>query len=97
MRKVNEINININRAVVKSISIDLTEDKVIWSVLGALLTKEGKEISTFSMTNNHWDDSKNIEVPLEANVYAKELFKAFMPILYKQINGEFKSLPDVKK
>jgi hypothetical protein len=97
MAKINEINIKINRAIVTKISIELDEEKPTWWITGALISESGKKISEFGMSNSHWDDSKNIEIPVEAQMLGRQLFEVFMPILRKQVDGEFKVLEDGKR
>jgi len=92
MKKVNELNINITKAVISSITVELGDDGVVWRVNGKLLTKDGKEISTFNFSTDSYCDSRKIEVPISANVWARNMFEELTPVIYRKINGEFKSL-----
>jgi len=93
MAKINKIDIRIEKAIVKRISIELGEDKAEWSITAGLLTLGGKEITTFNTGNTAWNKKDHCEIPVEANIKARELFEIFMPIITREINGEFKSLP----
>lgn len=97
MRKINELNIKINKAIITQISIDLDEE-VVWNVSGKLITDKGMSISTFNFSNNSWvDDDKKLGVPLEANVLGRKLFEAFTPEVLEKLGNMFTALPAPKK
>lgn len=100
MKKVNELNIKINRAVITGISIDLDLDSKtpIWTITGKLLTDKGMPISDFTFGNRSWmNDDRKIEISLDANMCGRELFEVFTPVVLEKLGNMFKSLPIPKE
>lgn len=81
MTKINELNINITKAVITSISIELGDKEAEWSISGKLLTKENKEISNFSFGSEHYNDDRKIEIPVSMNVWARNMFEELAPVI----------------
>ena len=96
MSKVNELNININKAVITSIDISLGNDGLEVEVNGSLLTKQGKRVSSFHFTTNHWNDEDKLQVPMDIHNPARKIFEILTPVIYSKIEGEFKALPSPK-
>lgn len=97
MKKVNELNITINKALITEINIRLSEDEVIWNVSGQLLTDKGLSISSFNFSNLSWlDNDKKLSVSLEANILGKRLFESFTPEVLKKLGSTFMALPEGK-
>jgi len=98
MKKINEVNIKIERAVITKINVELKENgKAEWMITASLLTKQGKKITEFSTGNYHWDEKEDCEIPVIADCLGRQLFETFMPIIIKKINGELMGLPEPKK
>lgn len=95
--KVNELNINITKAVITSVTLRLGDEGLLVEVSGSLLTDQGKKISSFNFANNHWQDEMKFDLPFEINMPAKEIFKLLTPKVYAKINGEFRSLSSGKQ
>jgi len=98
MSKINEININITKAVVTKISIELDIDKQVpvFTIQGTLVSDTGRKVSDFVYGSDWYNDSK-IEIPASANFPSSELFKIFTPIICEKINGVFKAVEAPKK
>ena len=95
MKKINEIDIHIDKAVVTRISIELKENnKAEWIITASLITKNNKKLTEMHFGNFHWDLEKNSTIPLEADMHARELFKLMQPVIINEINGNMLSLPD---
>lgn len=96
MPKVNELNININKALIKEIQLKLGNDGLNVLVKGVLLTKDNREVSDFIFGSDWYGDNK-FEVPFELNNPAREIFERLTPIIYEKINGKYMSLGSGKK
>ncbi len=90
--RVNELNINIKKALITDISLRLGDKGLEVDVTGSLLTESGKRVSSFSFRTNHWNDEDKLEVPFEINEPARRIFELLTPAIYKRIEGEFKQL-----
>jgi len=98
MKKVNEFEIKITKAIITEINIELREDSPTWTVKGQLLTQQGMKVSDFFFSNiSYFSEDKKIDVPLEANYHAKELFQQFTPVIMEKLGNMFTALPDGKK
>jgi hypothetical protein len=99
MSKINEININITKALITKISIELEGDTPKYTVSGKLLTEQGMAVSDFIFMSekSYWSEDKVIEVPMGIHFHSAEIFKALTPVIYKKINGLFKELPAPKQ
>lgn len=99
MKKVNELNIKINKAVITKIMVELNPEKeeATWNVYGKLITDTGRSISDFGFSNDAWyNKDKEIQVPLAANFNGRALFEIFTPIVLEKLGSEFKKLPAKK-
>lgn len=61
-----KLDINITKAQLESFSLTLNEKPVINASLG-LYTEGGKKITTYAASSNAWDETKKLEIPLEAH------------------------------
>lgn len=96
MTKINELNINITKAVISSISVELGDEGAEWSVSGKLLTKENREISNFNFSSDSYSDDRKIKIPVSMDIWARNMFETLTPVIYEKINGQFKALPEGK-
>jgi len=94
MKKVNELEIKITKALITSISIDLDAQNNIpnFTVSGQLITEQGQAISSFSFATNHWKEDSTINVPMTIHNPAREIFELLTPVIYEKINGVFPKL-----
>ena len=94
MAKVNELNININKALITSVTLSLGEKGLSVNVSGSLMTAQGKSVSNFQFTTKEysWDNENNIDVPLSINLPAKEIFEQLTPVVYEKLNGVFEAI-----
>lgn len=98
MKKVNELNIKINKAIITDIQVELKEENVVWTVRGKLITEQGMAISDFYFSNDSWmNKDKKISVPLEANSLGRKLFEAFTPEVLEKLGNMFTALPAPKE
>lgn len=98
MSKINELNININKAVITEINLELNEEKgLVVSVTGALLTKENRKISEFRYSSEAWNEDNKIEVPFDLNNPARTIFEHMTPVIYEKLGNAFKPLPAPKR
>ena len=99
MKKVNEFEIKINKAIITGISVELGDDgEATWNISGKLITDKGMAISNFSFSNQSWcDESKKIEIPVHANMLGRDLFITFTPVILEKLGNMFKALPAPKK
>lgn len=96
MDKSNEICINITKALITSITIDLSDgEKPKYTVQGGLTTDKGKKVSDFVFWNQSWASDKEIEIPVEVHMHAAEIFRALKPIVYRKLNDEYPMLTRV--
>ncbi|MGH7204537.1 MAG: hypothetical protein ACREHC_08930 [Candidatus Levyibacteriota bacterium] len=95
MSKINEININIKKAVMTQINVELgKEGKVAISVKGQLLTEQGKPVSDFWFNNSTWiSEDRQIEIPTHVHMLIGDIFKEMTPLIYKKLNDSYKQLP----
>jgi hypothetical protein len=93
-KKINELNILINKAIVTSISVTIQENgEVLWEVSGKLISNNGVEVSNFRYYSKSWDDKLKLKIPIEADMHGEALFKIFQQPIIEKINGVFKQLP----
>jgi hypothetical protein len=102
MSKVNEIKININRAIITKVWIELgdmdEEQKVPhFTVFGWLLSDTGRKVSEFTFWSNMYNPDAKIEIPLELHPHAGEIFRILQPVISKKFNNLYKALPAPKK
>lgn len=96
MNKSQEICINITRALITEIHIDLSNgEKPKYTVQGVLTTDKGKQVSSFTYYNMEWAGDKHIEIPVNVHMNAAEIFRALKPIIYKKLNDEYPMLTRV--
>lgn len=97
MKQINELKIEINKAVITHIEIELKGEKPVWTIRGKLITKQGMAISGFYFSNETWiSEDKQIEIPINANVLGRELFVNFTPVIMEKLGNMFKQLPKGK-
>lgn len=97
MSKINELNINISKAIITDIELKLDEEKgLVVSVSGSLLTKENRPVSTFRYSSEAWSDENKIEVPFDLNNPARTIFERMTPVIYEKLGNAFKPLPAPK-
>ena len=97
MKRVNEIDIKITKAIVTSIGIELDDDQPRYTVKGWLVSEHGLRVSEFMFWSNSYGDTNKIEIPIEIHRYSAEIFKAMTPVIHKKINGMYKELPAPKE
>lgn len=97
MKKVNELNIKINKAIITKIEVDLSNGEPAWTVSGQLITSTGHNISSFYFSTSGWSEKNKIEAPVSVNYLGRSLFELFTPTVMEKIMGTFKSLPSGKK
>lgn len=95
MSKVNEININIKKALMTSFDVELQDGgNVKLNVKGGLLTEQGKVVSDFWFSNSTWiSDDKKLEIPVKVHMLIGEIFKEMTPVIYQKLNDSYKALP----
>jgi len=93
-KQINELNININKAVITSVTLTLGEKGLNVVVSGSLMTNQGKSVSNFQFTTKEysWEQENNIDVPLSINLPAKEIFEQLTPVIYQKLNGVFEPI-----
>jgi len=96
MKKINELNININKAIVTEVTLSLEENGLSVNVIGGLFTDQGKKVSNFNFSTKKysWDSDNDIEIPMSLNFPAKEIFETLTPIIYEKLNGAFQAIKD---
>jgi hypothetical protein len=95
MKKINEINITINKAVITKVSIEIKESGVVFDVFGKLVTDKGIAISDFCFSSEAWyNKERQLDIPVSLHATAREVFEKLTPIVYTKINGVFASLPE---
>lgn len=96
MKKINELNININKAVITTVTLSLGEKGLGVNVSGSLMTSQGKVVSGFQFTTKQysWDSENDIDVPLSINLPAKEIFEQLTPVIYEKLNGVFEAIKE---
>lgn len=99
MKRINELNIKINRAVITRVSVELDfeTNKPSWTISGKLVTQQGIAISDFCFSSDSWQDKNKIEVPSLADLSARGLFEIFTPVIMEKLGNMFKALPAPKK
>lgn len=95
MSKINEININIKKAIMTQLNVELgKEGKVDITIRGQLLTDQGKAVSDFWFNNGEYiTDEKKIVIPPNVHMLIGDIFKAMTPEIYKKMNDVYKQLP----
>jgi hypothetical protein len=93
MKRINELNINISKAVITDIKLRLSKEGLEVEVYGDLITKTGKSISHFSFSTTHWEEDQKLQVPMDIHNPARKIFEILTPVIYSKIEGEFKALP----
>lgn len=95
-KNINELNININKAIITSVNLSLGEKGLAVSVEGGLYTSQLKKVSNFQFTTKQysWNSENDIEVPVSINLPAKAIFEALTPVIYEKLNGVFEAIKE---
>lgn len=99
MNKFNEISININKALITAIRIEIEDGVPVFYVTTSLITDKGLKISEVQLSSLNWypNDKKLDFIPTNVHSAALEIFKAFTPVVNDKINGMFKELEAPKE
>lgn len=99
MSNINELNININKAVVTTVTLKLGKEGLGVTVTGSLMTQDNREVSGFCFTTKQysWDSENDIIVPPSLNLPAKEIFEMLTPVIYEKLNGAFPAIKAGKR
>lgn len=98
MNKSNEICINITKALITEIHIDLSNgESPKYTIQGVLTTDKGKQVSSFTYWNMDYMGDKRIEIPIDVHMHAAEIFKALKPVIYRKLNDEYPMLTRVSQ
>lgn len=92
MKRINELNISIDRAEVTSISIGLVDREWQMTISGNLISSTGQEVTSFNYSTNTWSEKTKIEFPSSAMGLGAKLFEIAQPIIIKKIQGHFRAL-----
>lgn len=97
MSKLNEININIKKALITKVNIELKDEgKVEITATVQLLTEQNKVISEVWFSNNTWmSDERKIEIPVDVHIQIGEIFRKLTPVVYQKMNDSYTQLPAV--
>lgn len=97
MKKINEVDIKITRAEVRSVKVTLKDGNWEMSISGALISETGQEVTDFSYSTDSWLDKSKFDFPIEGLRPAGELFMLAEPIVIRKIQGHFNALGDGKQ
>jgi len=95
MKRINELNITINKALITEVHLSLEDEGLQIYVKGDLLTDSNKKVSEFSFSSQFYSSNK-IEVPMDIHPYAREIFERMTPVIYEKLGQSFKALPKGK-
>lgn len=96
MKKINELDININKAIITEVTLSLGDKGLSVAVTGGLYTSQLKKVSNFQFTTKQysWDSENDIEVPVSINLPAKTIFEELTPVIYEKLNGIFEAIKE---
>ena len=87
-----KINIQITKARIKSFGVDLDEDTPRVSATIGLYTEGGREITSYSVSSNSWDEDKKFDVPIEMISPILDIAKSLEVVLVKHCKDQCKLL-----
>lgn len=96
MKKLNELDIRINKAEITSIQIGIEDSGFTYEVRGKLIAENGLTISTFDFETDSYNNSMKFEAPMSALGASRELFEKITPVILQKISGTFARLGDGK-
>ena|SRR5438552_5644644 len=102
MNKLNEVNINIQKALISNVSIKLStsngEPKATFDVSGSLLTREGRDVAGFSFSSQSWySEDHKIDIKPEVHKLAADIFKLLNIEVYRKMNDIYPALSEINR
>ena len=91
------IKIEISKAVLQSFSVKLGEEKPEVSATLALLTAQGKRITTYSIDTDGWDEESRFELPINFVEPIKQIMKELEIVAVKHCREGQKQLKAPKE
>ena len=94
-----KIDIIITKAEISSFSVELAEDYPRVTATIKLMTEQGKEITSYSLSSNTWQDHLKFDLPIEMITPIKEIGKQLEVIVANHCQNSMKQLEyiEVKK
>lgn len=87
-----KINININKAEIKSFSVELCEGEPEVSASIGLFSEGGKPISTYSISTNAWNKEAKFDLPVELVAPIMSILATLEKVLVNHLNSNQKQI-----
>ena len=86
------INIEITKAKISSFNVELRDRKPVISATIKLMTNSGKEITTYTIATEHWQDHMKFDLPVEVVGPVLEIARQLEYIVAKHCQSSCKQL-----
>jgi hypothetical protein len=87
-----KININVNKAEIKSFSVELNEGEPEVSASIGLFSEGGKQISTYTIATNSWNEETKFDLPVELVSPIMSILEVLEKVLVTHLNSNQKQI-----
>ena len=82
-----KIDIQITKAKINSFSVELKEDLPVVSATIGLLTEGGKQITTYTIYSQNWNEDQKFDLPIEMIIPIKTIMDDLEKIVVKHLRN----------